>query len=481
MSSELGIKSKKIHFSEWYLEAVKKCGIIDQRYPVKGFPVYMPWGMFVTKQVIHSLENELEKAGHKPVNFPVVIPESSLKKEKEHVKGFEKEVFWITHAGENKLEERLFLRPTSETAMYPMYSLWIRSHADLPLKLYQTVQVYRYETKMTKPLLRGREFFWIESHTAQKSMKDADSQVHEDMAITSRVLSEYLGIPFLLFQRPEWDRFPGAEYTYAYDTLLPDSESLQVATTHNLGQKFSKAFGIEFTDETGKKFACQTCFGPGVSRIVAAIIAIHGDDKGLILPPHIAPVQVVIIPVYAKGREKEIEEKCKGIKAALKEFRVEFDRRNLRPGFKFNDWEMKGVPLRIEIGQKEIESGKAVLARRDDGRKITVEEKNIEKEAGKILEDMFASMKNKAKKEFDSRLREAKTFAELKKEIAKGGFVKVNFCSLSKDGEKCAERIEKDLKVKVRGKIFGKDEKPSGNCVVCGSPARHVVYIARAY
>src|SRR3989338_3801904 len=159
MSEELGITAGKSDFGKWYLEVVRKCGIIDQRYPVKGFPVYMPWGMFVTKQVIHSLENELEKTGHKPVNFPVVIPESSLKKEKEHVKGFEKEVFWITHAGENKLEERLFLRPTSETAMYPMYSLWIRSHADLPLKLYQTVQAYRYETKMTKPLLRGRKFF----------------------------------------------------------------------------------------------------------------------------------------------------------------------------------------------------------------------------------------------------------------------------------------------------------------------------------
>ncbi len=481
MSEELGISVKKSDFAKWYLEAVKKCGIIDQRYPVKGFPVYMPWGMFLTKQVIHALEKELENTGHKPVNFPVVIPEESLKKEKEHVKGFEKEVFWITHAGENKLDERLFLRPTSETAMYPMYALWIRSHMDLPLKLYQTVQVYRYETKMTKPLLRGREFFWIESHTAQKTMKKADEQVHEDMKITETVLSDYLGIPFLLLQRPEWDRFPGAEYTYAYDTLLPDSESLQVATTHNLGQKFSKPFNIEFSDEKGSKnFAYQTCFGPGVSRIVASIIAIHGDDKGLVLPPHIAPVQAVIIPVYMKGMEKEIEEKCRIVKNRLK-LRAEFDNSYARPGFKFHDWEMKGVPIRIEIGPKDIEKNQVVLVRRDNNQKIIVEDRNIEKEVEKILDDIFTSLKNKARKEFDSRMRDAKTFSDLKKEIEKGGFVRVNFCSLSREGEKCAEKIEKELKAKVRGSMFNKDESPSGNCIVCNSPAKHVVYLAKAY
>lgn len=481
MSEELGISVKKSDFAKWYLEAVKKCGIIDQRYPVKGFPVYMPWGMFLTKQVIQALEKELENTGHKPVNFPVVIPEENLKKEKEHVKGFEKEVFWITHAGENKLDERLFLRPTSETAMYPMYALWIRSHMDLPLKLYQTVQVYRYETKMTKPLLRGREFFWIESHTAQKTMKDADEQVHEDMKITETVLSDYLGIPFFLLQRPDWDRFPGAEYTYAYDALLPDGETLQVATTHNLGQKFSKPFNIEFSDEKGsRKFAYQTCYGPGVSRIVASIIAIHGDDKGLVLPPHIAPVQAVIIPVYMKGMEKEIEEKCKIVKNRLK-LRIEFDNSDARPGFKFNKWEMTGVPLRIEIGPKDIEKNQVVAVRRDNNQKIMIEEKNIEKDVDKILDDIFISLKNRARKEFDSRLRHAKTFSDLKKEIEKGGFVRVNFCSLSKDGEKCAEKIEREMKAKVRGRIFNKDEKPSGNCIACNSPAKHVVYVARAY
>lgn len=482
MSEELGIGAKKNDFGKWYLEVVRKCGIIDQRYPVKGFPVYMPWGMFITKQIISEFEKELEKTGHMPVNFPVVIPEENLKKEKEHVKGFEKEVFWVTHAGENKLDERLFLRPTSETAMYPMYALWIRSHTDLPLKLYQTVQVYRYETKMTKPLLRGREFFWIESHTAQKSMKDADAQVHEDTAISNVVLSEYLGIPFLLLQRPEWDRFPGAEYTYAYDTLLPDGESLQIATTHNLGQKFSKPFGIEFMDEKGgKSFAYQTCFGPGISRILASLIAMHGDDSGLVLPPHISPVQVVIIPIPVKGKEGMVEEKCREIEKKLPKLRVKFDNSSTRPGFKFHDWEMKGVPVRIEIGPRDIENKQVTIARRDSSEKVSVEEKNLEKEVSRLLDEIFTAMKAKAKKNFESRIMDAKTLPELKKGIEKGGFVRVNFCSLGKEGEKCAERVEKETKAKVRGRLTGKDENPSGSCVACGTPAKHSVYVARAY
>lgn len=482
MSEELGIQSKKHDFSEWYLEVVRKCGIIDQRYPVKGFPVYLPWGMFLVKRVTRALEDGLERTAHKPVTFPVVIPESNLAKEKEHVKGFEKEVFWVTHAGENKLDERLFLRPTSETAMYPMYALWIRSHTDLPLKLYQSVQVYRYETKMTKPLLRGREFFWIESHTAQKTMKDADAQVREDMRITETVLKEQLGIPFFLFRRPEWDRFPGAEYTCAYDTLLPDGESLQIATTHNLGQKFAKAFGIGFlTEKNTKDFAYQTCYGPGVSRIVAAIIALHGDDRGLVLPPQIAPVQVAIIPIPAKGKEADIEKGCVEVQKALDGFRTVVDRSAARPGFKFHDWEMKGVPLRIEIGTKELEKRQAVLVRRDTGQKLSVDEKQVRKEAERLLAAIFDRMKAKAEKEFDARLHAAKTFPELKKEIDKGGFVRVQFCSLGKDGEHCAQRIEKELKAKVRGTRTDKEEKAAGSCVACGNAARHIAYVARAY
>jgi prolyl-tRNA synthetase len=480
MSEELGIKAGKTDFGKWYLEVIDKCGILDKRYPVKGFPIYMPWGMFIIRQIAAALEKELERNGHRPVNFPVIIPESSLKKEKEHVKGFENEVFWITHAGNNELDERLFLRPTSETAFYPMYSLWIRSYTDLPLKLYQTVQVYRYETKMTKPLMRGREFFWIEAHTAQKSNEAAINQVKEDMRIFENVLSE-LGIPFLLFERPSWDRFPGAESSYAYEIIIPDGNTLQIGTTHNLGQRFSKPFEISFTDEKGKKnLVYQTCFGPGISRIAAAIISLHGDDKGLVLPPDIAPLQAVIVPILLKGKEKDVMKKAAEVNKKLCAFRTLLDERNYRPGFKFNEWEMKGVPIRIEIGPKDIEKKQITLVRRD-GKKISVDEKELEKAVRSELDDMTKSLRSSAKKYSESNIKEAGSFNELEKMIQKGGFFRVNFCSVDTGGEACAERIEKELGAEVRGVLFNKKEKPAGKCVVCGKAASCVVYIAKAY
>jgi prolyl-tRNA synthetase len=363
MSEELGIPVKKgQNFGKWYLEVIKKAEILDYRYGVKGFIVYMPEGMLILREIERVFDDELEQAGHKPVMFPVLIPEGALKREAEHIKGFGKEVFWITRAGKRKLEEKLFLRPTSETGMYPLYSLWIRSHKDLPLKLYQAVSVYRYETKMTKPLLRGREFFWIETHTAQKSLKDADNQVKQDMKIFEKIVKDYLGISFLLLKRMDWDKFPGSIESYAYDTLLPDGKILQIGTTHNLGDKFAKAFDIKYMDKNNKKkYVNQTCFGPGLSRIMGAILSTHGDDKGLILPPSIAPLQIVIVPIYTKGKKTDVMKKCGETLGKLVElgYRVHLDDRDqFTPGFKFHEWEMKGVPLRIEIGPEDIKNKK---------------------------------------------------------------------------------------------------------------------------
>ncbi|MDI6721136.1 MAG: proline--tRNA ligase [Candidatus Aenigmarchaeota archaeon] len=478
----LGITTGKEDFSEWYSEVVSKAGIIDQRYPVKGFPVYMPWGMFLIKQVFSMLEDGLHKTGHEPVNFPVVIPEANLSKEKEHVKGFEKEVFWVTHAGDNELEERLFLRPTSETAMYPMYSLWIRSYMDLPLKLYQSVQVYRYETKMTKPLMRGREFFWIETHTAQRSEEDVEKQIEEDMKITKEVLDK-IGIPFMLFESPSWDKFPGAEHTYAYDTLIPDGRSLQVATTHNLGQKFAKAFDIKFVNEKQEEvYAYQTCFGPGVSRIVSAIISVHGDDKGLVLPPDVSPVQIAIVPVPIKGKETEVSKKCESLMKKLRHYRIRCDNRVHRPGFKFNEWEMKGVPLRIEIGPRDVERNEATLVRRDSGEKYVIPDDDLESKIKELVDDIFSNMKFMAEKRFLSFVNDAKSFSEMESIISgQGGFVRVPFCSAEKDGEECAAKID-EIHAKVRGTIFGRKDNFQGKeCIVCGKHARHMVYVAKAY
>ncbi len=477
-----GITAKKSDFGEWYNEIVRKCDIVDIRYPVKGFPVYRHWGMFIVKQITSALEQQLEEAGHKPMNFPIVIPEKNLSVEKEHVKGFHEEVFWITYAGKNVLEEKLFLRPTSETAIYPMFALWIRSHADLPLKMYQSVQVYRYETKMTKPLLRGREFFWIETHTAQKTNEAAVRQVAEDMRIANNVITEKLAIPFLLLQRPEWDKFPGAEQTFAYDTLLPDSRCLQIATTHNLGQKFAKAFDIKYTNEKEQQtHVYQTCFGPGISRMTAAIISVHGDDRGLIMPPNIAPVQAVIIPILIKGKEKDVDKHCKELLDKLKKtgLRVQYDSSDKSPGFKFNEWEMKGVPLRIEIGPKDIEAKSVTVVRRDSSQKKQIKEKDV-LEINKMLDEMFEDMKEKAQKDFSARISTCSSMKEGEKQVEKG-FVRCNFCSLNKEGFACGERIEKELGAKVRGVLFSKQEKPFGACIACGSEAKHVVYLAKAY
>lgn len=482
MSEQEGIKTNKENFGEWYLEIVRKCDIIDQRYPVKGFPVYMPWAMFIIKEIYKAYETKLEKTGHVPVTFPVVIPKANLSKEKEHVKGFENEVFWITHAGQNELEEPLFLRPTSETAIYPMYALWIRSHKDLPLKAYQSVQVYRYETKMTKPLMRGREFFWIETHTVQKTMELASKQVVEDMEIAQSVLDENLNVPFMTFERPAWDKFPGAEYTYAYDVLMPDNGVLQVATTHNLGQKFAKAFDIMYENENGQKvYAYQTCFGPGVSRHLAALISVHGDDFGLVLPPHISPIQIVIVPIYIKDHEDQVRKKCIELEDKLKnKYRVKFDDRDHRSGFKLSEWEMKGVPIRIEIGPKDMEQKKITVSRRDIKQKMQINENDIE-HIEKLMNTMFSDLKIKAKERIEENIRSASNLKELQDIIEKkGGFVKVGFCSIDKDGEKCAELIEKEVHAKVRGIRFGSQEF-SKSCIVCNKEAKHTVYVAKAY
>jgi prolyl-tRNA synthetase len=483
MGEELGITVPKKEFAKWYLEVIKKAEVVDQRYPVKGFPVYMPLGTKLIKSVTNLLEDELQKTGHEPVAFPVLIPEKNLQKEKEHVKGFQKEVFWITHAGDNELEERLFLRPTSETAIYPLYSLWVRSHHDLPLKLYQACQVYRYDTKMTKPLIRGREFFWIESHTVQKNHEDVMKQVKEDMKITEKILLEELGIPFLLVERPEWDKFPGAESSYAYDILFPDGKILQIATTHNLGQRFSKPFDIKFENEKGEKqYAYQTCFGPGVSRMVAALISIHGDDQGLILPPNIAPIQAVIVPILKKGEEKIILDKAQEFYELLKKhgIRVELDDSQNSPGFKFNYWELRGVPLRIEIGMEELKQKTAVIYRRDTKEKTSVAEKDVIEKLKEIGISISLNLRKRAEQKFKANVKEAKNMKELIDLMKEGGFVKIPFCSV-KTGGKCAEEVQEKTGAEIRGRLFAIHEEPEGQCIVCGKKANDVVYAGKAY
>jgi prolyl-tRNA synthetase len=485
MAEEEGITVKKSeNFSEWYSQVVQKAELADIRYNVKGFLVHQPWSVRIMKKIRDLFEEELEKKGHEPVWFPAVIPESFLKKEKEHAE-FSADVFWVTEAGENfeKLEEKLALRPTSETAMYTMFSLWIRSWRDLPLKTYQSCQVWRYES-VTRPFIRGREFYWIEGHDAFATEEEALKQVKEDMDTTEKIMHQKCAIPFLFFKRPEHDKFKGAVNTFAADSIMPDGKAIQLPSTHFLGQNFSKAFEIKFVDKDEKtKYVWQTCYGPAFWRIFGALIAIHGDDKGLVLPPEIAPIQVVIVPILGKDDEK-VMKKAKEVERLLKENGLEVkldERKEYTPGWKYNYWELKGVPLRIEVGPIDVKKKQVVVARRDTGEKIAVKDEKLVKSLNELLKQIQSNLIKKADKFFKENLHEAEDFETLKKILKeKGGFVRVNWCGK----KECADYIKAETEGgTIRGTLFGKKEKVFGNgkCVWCKKEAKEVVYVAKSY
>jgi prolyl-tRNA synthetase len=484
VQNQEGMTKRKSDFSEWFSEVIAKTQLSDIRYNVKGFVVFREWAVLCMEEMYRSFERELQRKGHLPIWFPAVIPESFFMKEAEHVKGFTPEVFWITHAGTEKLQEKLALRPTSETAMYTMYSQWIRSWRDLPLKLYQRCQVWRYETKATRPFIRSREFHWIEGHDVFATKEEAENQVREDMDTTEQVMHKKFGVPFIFFRRPEWDKFAGAVYTFAADTLMPDGKVIQQPSTHFLGQNFAKAFDIKFIDKNEKEqVVWQTCYGPAISRIFASVIAIHGDDKGLIFPPEIAPVQVVIVPIPKAGQEEKVNAKCESIKALLEKegLKVRADYSENKPGWKFNHWEMMGVPVRIEIGPRDMENMQAVLVRRDTGEKRTIPETDIYhaiKEAGPSI---TYNLVKKADEWFSSMLHEAKDLHELESQLQKGGFVRIDFCSRGEEGRKCAEKIKDKLHAEVRGTRADTHEVPKGHCIVCGKKAEAVVYVGKQY
>jgi len=479
--SELGITvSKEEDFSEWFTQVLTKADLVDVRYGVQGFVVHKPWAMRIIRELYRLFERELEATGHEPVLFPLVIPEEYLEREKSHVEGFKPEVFWVTEAGEERLERRLALRPTSETAFYSMYSQWIKSWRDLPLKLYQSVAVYRYE-KATRPFIRGREFLWIETHCAFETHEEALRQVREDMENSRKVIWEELGIPFLFLKRPEWDKFHGAEDTYAADTLMPDGRVLQISSTHDLGQRFSKVFDVKFLDREGRhQYVWQTCYGPGIWRIVAALIAVHGDDKGLVLPFAVAPVQVVVIPIYYGDEKGRVLEKCERIAGWLRGegLRVAVDTRDKTPGWKFNDWELRGVPVRLEVGAREVEQGYVTLFRRDLRSRERVRDEEVVERVRELEGEILATLKERARRFFESRIVEAGSREQLVEAIRGRKIAKIPFCGR----EECAEEMREAMEgVKVRGTELDHVEGEYGPCAWCGMPARKIVYVAKSY
>jgi len=472
---------KNKNFSDWYTDIIQKAELADLRNNVKGFIVFQPWSVLAMEKMYDYLEKTLQKKGHKPYWFPTLIPESNLTKESSHIKGFTPDVFWVTHGGETKLEEKYALRPTSETLFYQMFSQWIRSYKDLPFKAYQRANVFRYETKATRPFLRSREFHWIESHCAHETEQDAMKQVHEDMETTQEVLHDIFGLPFIFFERPAWDKFPGAHKTFAADILNPNGKIVQQPSTHLISQEFSKAFNVKFTDKNEKeKLAWITCYGPAISRIFASIIAVHGDNKGLKFPWKIAPIQIMIIPI---GEDKEVKEKAEKIKQQLLENNIstEIDNSEKRLGEKFYFWEMKGIPLRIELGKRELSKNELTVYRRDNDTKQTIKINNLLKHIEKTSKEIDENLIKQADKLFDNNIINAKSKQEIKQIIEQGKIARCGFCSVDKDGEKCATIIEKEINGEVRGTKLREKNKDFPKCPVCNKKANHTVYISKAY
>lgn len=461
-------------FSEWYNDIIEKAEILDVRYPVKGLYVWYPYGFKIREHVMEIIRKLLDEKGHEEVLFPLLIPEHEFRKEAKHIKGFEDEVYWVTHGGLEPLEVKLALRPTSETAMYPIFKLWIRSHADMPLKVYQIVNTFRYETKHTRPLIRLREITTFkEAHTAHATWEDAEHQVKEAIEIYKKFF-DTLGIPYMISRRPDWDKFPGAEYTMAFDTIFPDGRTLQIGTVHNLGQNFSKTFEITFENINGvQEYAYQTCYGMS-DRVIASIIAIHGDEKGLCLMPCIAPIQIVIIPIWFKGVKKEINKEAEKVKEELSDFRVHIDYREVRPGSKFFDWEIKGVPLRIEVGPKDIENNVVTAVRRDSGEKIKLDRENLKAQVKELLAKISEDMRSKAWEKFRNRIEEAKNMEEAKKLAGERKVIKTYWCGK----EECAKSIEDEISLDILGIT---EEVKGKTCIYCKGEAKFTVHLAKTY
>jgi len=478
-SKELGAKRSE-DFSEWFSEIVQKAELADLRSGIKGFLVFQPWSVLSMEKMYAFFENVLQRKGHKPYYFPTLIPESNFKKESSHIGGFTPEVFWVTEAGETKLDERLALRPTSETTFYQMFGLWIRSYKDMPLKTYQRANIFRYDTKATRPFLRSREFHWIEAHCAYANEEKALDQVKEDMETTEEVMHGIFGLPFIFFERPAWDKFPGAARTFAADVLNPDGKLVQQPSTHMISQEFSEAFNVNFVDKDGKKkLAYITCYGPAVSRIFASVVIVHGDDKGLRFPWDIAPLQMVIVPV---SDDKKLIKKANDLKNKLmKVGSVEVDLSEKSAGEKFNYWEMKGVPIRIDLGLKDLAKKKITVFRRDLNKKDVVNESKLVDHVKKLAKESGENLRKQADDLFKGKIKSVKNVKEMKKVISEGGIARCGFCSVGKDGIKCAEIIEKDVGAEVRGTRLDEKGKKEGKCAVCGKKSHEIVYIAKSY
>ncbi|MEM3458340.1 MAG: proline--tRNA ligase [Candidatus Bathyarchaeia archaeon] len=479
--SDVGVTVKKSEdFSEWYTQVIVKSGMADYA-PVKGCMIFREHSYAIWEKIQQIFDQKIKATGHRNVYFPLFIPESFLKKEAEHFVGFTPEVAWVTMGGDTPLEEKLALRPTSETIMYATFAKWIRSWRDLPIKINQWCNIIRWDTKGTKLFLRTREFLWQEGHTAHATKEEADQEVMQILNEYKDVMENYLAIPVLTGKKSESDKFPGALYTTALEAIMPDGKALQMGTSHQLGQNFSKVFKIKFLDKDEKEqYVWQTSWGFS-TRMIGALVMVHGDDKGLVLPPKVAPIQVVVVPIpYKDADPKAILTKAKQIyeKLQKKGIQVVLDNRaEYTPGWKFNEWELKGVPVRIEIGPRDVKQKQVTLARRDTLEKMTAKEEKIIDAVTELLEEIQKNLFNKARKALEENITTVKTYSEFKKVLRKkGGFLRACWCA----SPECEEKIKEETGATIRIVPF-KKEKTFAGCVYCGGKAKEVVYFARAY
>jgi len=463
-------------FPQWYTDVILKTELVDYS-PVKGFMVIKPYGYAIWEAIQADLDRRFKETNHQNLYFPLLIPESLLNKEKDHVEGFAPEVAWVTHGGSQKLEERLCVRPTSETIICSMYAKWLRSYRELPYLYNQWCSVVRWE-KSTRPFLRTSEFLWQEGHTLHETEEEAQEETLKILKIYKDMCEELLAIPMIDGQKSESEKFAGAYSTYTIEALMHDGKALQSGTSHNLGQHFSKAFDITFQGRDGRlAFPYQTSWGVS-TRLIGGLIMVHSDNRGLVLPPKIAPIQVVIIPIAAKKEgvlDKAYEMKNELVKLGIR-VKVDDDL-NYSTGWKFNEYEMKGIPVRIEIGPRDIKNNQCVAVRRDMLEKQVVNLQGFGENIVSMLDTMQNEMFLKAKKDRDDKTYIIENYDEFKiKQKNNPGFAKAMWCGC----KECEAKIKEDTKATIRCIPF-KQEKISEVCAFCGKPAKHMVYVAKAY
>ncbi|MCY0879797.1 MAG: proline--tRNA ligase [Firmicutes bacterium] len=469
------ITPKSVDYSQWYVDVITKADLVDYA-PMKGFMVIKPYGYRIWEFIQEAMNREFRATGHENAYFPLLIPEHLLTKEAEHVEGFSPEVAWVTMGGGEPLSERLAVRPTSETIIGAMYAKWIQSYRDLPVLMNQWCNVVRWE-KATRPFLRTTEFLWQEGHTVHRTREEAEAETLQQLRIYQRVIEKELAIPVVAGRKSAGERFAGAVETYTLEALMGDGRALQIATSHFLGQNFAQAFDIQFLDEDGVlKYGWTTSWGSS-TRMIGGLIMVHGDDKGLRLPPRVAPIQVVIVPIMRGAERETVLAYATRLKDLLEvKFRVRLDARpEFTPGYKYNDWEMRGVPLRIEVGPRDVANGSVVLARRDTGAKATVSWDAVESTVEGWLDEIQRHLFEEARQRLSERTVAVTDYREAAR-YGYRGFFTGDWCGQ----EACADQIKAETGMTIR--CLPLDAHPmTGRCVVCQEDASERMVFARAY